>query len=115
MITFPPEESGIMIVFGEPDAGIPENEYVPVETTPASPSKPVNKTETNKIIIKAKDDVSDIKVSETKKSTSKKKATRVKQQLKKRKKKKKEKLEKEAAEKKKKYLICLEKAKRKSG
>lgn len=36
MITFPPEESGIMIVFGEPDAGIPENEYVPVETTPAS-------------------------------------------------------------------------------
>lgn len=102
MITFPPEESGIMIVFGEPDAGIPENEYVPVETTPASPSKPVNKTETNKIIIKTKDDVSDIKVSETKKSTSKKESDESKAEAEKTEKEKKEKLEKEAAEKKKK-------------
>jgi hypothetical protein len=102
MITFPPEESGIMIVFGEPEAGNPENEYQPEIATTSPSAEPVKKSAPNEIMAKTKDEISEIKTTEVKKTKPENKVDQNKIEAEKAEREKQEKLlkEKEAAEKK---------------
>ena len=72
MIKFPPEESGIMVMFGEPDAGQSDDTYVPEETV-TSPASPAKKENVKPVVeTKTRDDEADVVVVDKKPKTESK-------------------------------------------
>lgn len=73
MIKFPPEESGIMVMFGEEDAGRSDDTYVPEESLSA-PATPANKEDVKPVVeSKTTDDEADVVVVDKKPKTESKK------------------------------------------
>lgn len=68
MIKFPPEESGIMVMFGEEKAGQSEDTYVPEETVSKPSAASTSKNTQAATETKTKEEVSDVVVEDKKKS-----------------------------------------------
>ncbi|MFZ1703485.1 MAG: hypothetical protein WAT79_04015 [Saprospiraceae bacterium] len=72
MIKFPPEESGIMVMFGEPNSGQNSDVFEPIkEVEPNTSASSVAKPDNNDVYAQTRDDVSDVKATEVKKSIPK--------------------------------------------
>lgn len=110
MISFPPEDSGLMVVFGEPDAGFNDNlQSVPEESNPSVQASEIKSSIKDEIVSKTREDVSDVSAIEVKKKSSAStpntetiKKEKLEKEKAEREQKEKEAREKEAAEKKKK-------------
>jgi outer membrane biosynthesis protein TonB len=70
MIKFPPEESGIMVMFGETDSGISDNAEKPVQEEQSKPV--VNQASKQPEVVKSKtrDEIADVIATDSKKTNS---------------------------------------------
>lgn len=79
MIKFPPEESGIMVMFGDEEAGKSDNTYVPEESA-SSPATQAKKEDVKPLVeTKTRDDESEVVVVDKKPKTESKKQTSTKE------------------------------------
>lgn len=71
MISFPPEDSGLMVVFGEPEAGLNDNmENAPEETNVTVQTAEPKSSTKDDVVSKTREDVAEVSAKEVKKKSS---------------------------------------------